>query len=297
MRPGGLAGLLLLLSASLIATATLLDDDEKVIPWRQLPIAEEYGPPTAPPPPVSADATVCRDENVVVKTTGPQPLNSATTMYGVGLRNAGTEPCVVRSRPTVRVVNGRVRINRRRASAFVLPPGEATGADLAVGTCHHSSAGEAVLAVGYRSRTKLLRIPACRAGAQWVDVSPYLELPPPEPKLERFPLAAELRVPRWARAGSTLHFRVALENAARRPFRFPFCPFFEGGVMGAAHVASTLNCRPVGTLEPGAEVVFDLQARLRADAAPGRYEVYWYADDGTLTGSILARDAIELRSR
>lgn len=298
MRVGVLAGLGLLLSASLVTTAYLLDRRDATVPWRELPITEaNLGPPTPAPPPIPAGTRTCTGRRALVETSGPQPLNSATTMYWVGLRNTGSESCVVRAHPTARAASGRVRIRAmQRASAFVLAPGSATGAGLAVGTCGHerSNAGDAALRVGYGTRTARLRIPACSRGAQTLIVSPFEAPPPPEPKLERFPLHAELRVPRRAVLGSTLRFRVAIENTSAKPFRFPYCPVFEAGVMGAARFAAPLNCDPVGRLEPGDEVVFDLLTPLREDARPGRYEVYWYLNDATVLGDLIARDAIEL---
>lgn len=91
-----------------------------------------------------------------------------------------------------------------------------------------------------------------------------------------------------------LRFRVALENTSAKPFRFPYCPVYEAGVMGAARFAAPLNCDPVRHLGPGDEAVFELRTRLREDVGPGRYEVYWYMEDGTVLGDLIARDAIEL---
>jgi hypothetical protein len=136
---------------------------------------------------------------------------------------------------------------------------------------------------------------ACARGRATLVVPPFVPPPPPETRRERFPLAATTHVPEQARAGETMRLLVELQNTSSKPFRFPYCPVQEFGVMGGGRFVSSLNCHPTGEIAPGGSATFELRAPMRPDAPPGRAEVYWHMEDGTFTGDIFARDAVELR--
>jgi hypothetical protein len=298
MRGPVLAGICIALSAALVTGSYVLDSGERVIPWRDVAVTEaNLGPPDPLPRAIPDSARTCRSSDVAVELVSASPVNSAISVYGLELRNVSTETCVVRSR--LQAVARGVRISHRRAQTpFAVWPGGTTGAELFASDCEEPPWAPlrwAVVRARYLTRTESFRIKSCRAGTPGLVVQPFMAPPPPEPRVERFPLRATTHVPKRARAGETLRFLVELENTSSRPFRFPYCPVQEFGVMGGARLVSVLNCHPAGEVGPGDRATFELQARLLPEAPSGRAEIYWRMEDGTFDGSIYARDAIELR--
>jgi Protein of unknown function (DUF4232) len=110
----------------------------------------------------------------------------------------------------------------------------------------------------------------------------------PQPShASRLPLAAEL-VEQWAvgpkpiatahwRRGATAVFYIGLRNVSRRRFRFgPTCPtYVEGTGPGLPSELHVLNCRAVGALSPGEQVVFEMRVRVPATAPLGRNPLIW----------------------
>lgn len=298
MRAGVLAGLCLLISLSLVTAGYLVEREDETVPWRQLPITEaNIGPPDRPPRPIPDKARPCLGRDVTVQIVSSGPVNSVLSAYGLELRNVGTQTCVVRSR--LRAFARRVRISHPRShTPFALWPGGSAGAELFASDCEeppYAPPRRAVVHARYLTRTTSFSIKSCHVGTPGLVVQPFTPPPPPEPRMERFPLRATTHVPKRARAGETLRFIVELENTSSRPFRFPYCPVQEFGVIGAVRVVSSLDCHRAGEVAPGDRASFELQARLLPEAPSGRAELYWHMVDGTLEGSIHARDAIELR--
>jgi hypothetical protein len=298
MRAGVLAGLGLLLSLSLVTLAHLAALGDETVPWRKLPITEaNLGPPERPARQIPDSARPCRARDVTFRIVSSGPVNSLVSVYGFELRNVGTRTCVVRSGP--RAAARRVRISYPRGQMpFALWPGGSAGAELFATDCEEppwTPTRGAVVQVGYVTRTTSLSIRSCQAGTPGLEVQPFRPPPPPETRRERFPLRATTHVPSRARAGETLRFLVELENTSSKPFRFPYCPVQEFGVMGAGRMVSSLNCHAAGEIDPGDRATFELRAPLLAEARAGRAELYWHMDDGTFLGALVARDAIELR--
>jgi hypothetical protein len=298
MRGPVLAGICIALSAALVTGSYLLKSDEPVIPWRNVPVTEaNLGPPDPLPRSIPDAARTCSARDITVELVSSGPVSSAISVYGLALRNVSTQTCVVRSGP--RAAARRVRISHQRAQTpFALWPGGTAGAELFASDCDEppwAPPRRAVVRAGYLTRTASFRIKSCYDGTPGLLVQPFATPPPPEPRAARFPLRATTHVPKNARAGETLRLRVELENTSSRPFRFPYCPVQEFGVMGAARLVSSLNCHVAGDIGPGDRATFELRARLSSEAPPGRAEVYWSMEDGTFQGAILARDAIELR--
>jgi hypothetical protein len=112
----------------------------------------------------------------------------------------------------------------------------------------------------------------------WVPLAPNL-VPPggPPPPLP----AVSLELPQSARIGHSLEYLATLTESRDQPLNLvALCPTFEEelfadisnglGPLGGKHIYS-LNCKPVGTLKPGAQVTFRLVFKVPTDAAPGTY--------------------------
>jgi hypothetical protein len=125
----------------------------------------------------------------------------------------------------------------------------------------------------------------------WMPLAPNLTRPaqaiPPPPLPE-----ISLELPLRAQVGQPLEYRVTLTESRSQPLDLvALCPTLEEelfadistgkGPLGGKHVYS-LNCKPVGTLKPGAHVTFRMVFKVPADAAPGTYTFtfglgYWNA--------------------
>jgi hypothetical protein len=128
----------------------------------------------------------------------------------------------------------------------------------------------------------------------WVPLAPNLVPPPPSAQASPPPPLPEvsLELPLSARIGQPLEYRMTLTQSSAQPLDLvALCPTLEEelfadistgkGPVGGKHLYS-LNCKPVGTLKPGARVTFRLVFKVPADAAPGNYTFmfglgYWNA--------------------
>jgi hypothetical protein len=128
----------------------------------------------------------------------------------------------------------------------------------------------------------------------WIALAPNLVPPSPSAKASPPPPlpAMSLELPQSARIGQPLEYRMTLtESRSQALDLVALCPTFEEelfaditngkGPLGGKHVYS-LNCKPVGTLKPGAQVTFNMVFKVPADAAPGTYTLmfglgYWNA--------------------
>ena len=149
----------------------------------------------------------------------------------------------------------------------------------------------------------LLLLGACGTSNQpssqvipWLPLAPNLTPPvqatPPPP----LPGIA-LELPQSARIGQPFKYQVTLTESGPKSLDLvALCPTLEeelfadisngSGLLGGKHIYS-LNCKPVGTLKPGAKVTFNMVFNVPADAAPGTYTFmfglgYWNAISSVL---------------
>ena len=149
----------------------------------------------------------------------------------------------------------------------------------------------------------LLLLGACETSNQpssqviaWMPLAPNLTRPaqaaPPPPLPE-----ISLELPLRAQVGQSLEYRMTLTESRSQPLDLvALCPTFEeelfgdisngSGPLGGKHLYS-LNCKPVGTLKPGAQVTFRMVFKVPAAAAPGTYTFmfglgYWNAMSSVL---------------
>jgi hypothetical protein len=148
----------------------------------------------------------------------------------------------------------------------------------------------------------LLLLGACETSNQtsaqvvpWMPLAPNLTVPvqATPPYLPEFSLELPLR----AQVGQPLEYRVTLTEVRAQPLDLvALCPTFEeelfadissgSGPLGGKHVYS-LNCKPVGTLKPGAQATFDIVFKVPADAAPGNYTLMFGLGYGNAISSVL----------
>jgi hypothetical protein len=83
-----------------------------------------------------------------------------------------------------------------------------------------------------------------------------------------------------ARRGRPLHFTVALTNVSSQPFRFPSCPVYREGLAGRLQ-PHVLNCKPMGTLAPGARALFAMVVSVPPDGAVGGHTLRWLLAEAT----------------
>jgi len=126
---------------------------------------------------------------------------------------------------------------------------------------------------------------------EWMPLAPNLTRPvqatPPPPLPE-----ISLELPLRAQIGQPLEYRMTLtESRSQALDLVALCPTFEEelfaditngkGLLGGKHIYS-LNCKPAGTLKPGAQATFNMVFKVPANAAPGTYTFmfglgYWNA--------------------
>jgi len=104
---------------------------------------------------------------------------------------------------------------------------------------------------------------------------------------------AFLRVKR----GTAFHYRVALRNTSKRPFRFVKCPLYTeiiGTPLGGSIRDETfvLNCDPAGTIAPGKLAFFAMELSVPKDASLGQGFLAWTLIDGNRRRGILQPIAI-----
>ncbi len=209
------------------------------------------------------------------------------------VRNTGRRTCVIHGRPLLTIPAESSAPITVSAGAFALAPGYPATAPpfgLRPGQTAGATVLETFVCDGAREERRKVRVAfslpsmsgagagvdiwVCRSGAT-LSISPLSPPERPEPKPRRWPLRASLAVRGPAVAGDRLDYLVTLENVSREPFRFPYCPPWNAGIDGAKGRAGVLNCKPVGSLEPGEEVTFEMRHELVPHLAPGRHELTW----------------------
>jgi Protein of unknown function (DUF4232) len=302
----------LMLAAAVAAVAVARDPEPDAIPWVEEPLGAGDGrPERVNVPPIPRGARFCGKDDVRVTTGEPQPAGSIYTGFGVAVRNVSKRTCVIRGLPSFEILSndgGPIRVEPTRGSGpeelgypaaspgFGLGPGKTAAA--AVITAEDCSSpriarGSVAVRVGW-ARLVRLELPTCASGVTvHLDAFQPPELPEPPPVPWRS-LRASLDAPSTARRGTTLHYRVTLENHSERPFTFPYCPSYASGTDGGDGGGNGfLNCRPAGRLEPGERATFEMWTRLSKHLRPGRHTLDWYLH-GDLLHARHARAAIRI---
>jgi hypothetical protein len=146
------------------------------------------------------------------------------------------------------------------------------------------------LAGGTSVVVRLVQAPRCDApqSASLLSVGPFAPIERRLPESWRLPLRAAIvgarpvRVKPGLRAfrgqrGELLRYEVAVTNTGRRSFRFAgsSCPAYIEQVAAGLQQLYVLNCRPAGTLGPGATMRFAMQLRIPAHAPLGTTSLTW----------------------
>lgn len=239
-------------------------------------------------PPIPRGAPRCRPPAARFVTAGGQGVDSDTMSYYVAIENRGTRTCVVRNDPIgvtvparppgpVSVVTGTGPFDPgypRSHPPFGLRPGASADATVLVDQiCRTAGKPQPPLRlhlfVAFFPPVQVTPL-GCASGT-FVSVTAFAPPPRREPRRARWPLKAELELPDSVRPGGTLAFRVRLTNTGRRPFRFPWCPDI---VFTPGKNVFTLNCRPMGTLDPADSALFEMRARVPR-SAQRRLTIEW----------------------
>ena len=144
------------------------------------------------------------------------------------------------------------------------------------------------LALGLASGTTvdipLTRAPRCDdpQSPSTLSVGPFTPAPRQLPRGSRLPLRVAIVGTRpvqvkpglrafRVRPGELFRYEVAVTNTSTTTFRFApsSCPAYIEQLAPAPPQAYVLNCRPVGTIEPGATVRFAMQLRIPAGTRAG----------------------------
>ncbi len=149
---------------------------------------------------------------------------------------------------------------------------------------------ELTLTSGTSVVVALTQAPRCDAPASpsLLSVGPFAPTERHLPESSRLPLRAAIvgarpvQVKPGLRAfhvhrGQLLRYEVAVTNTGRRSFRFAgsSCPVYIEQVVPGPQQVYVLNCRPAGTLGPGATVLFAMQLRIPSDARLGNTGLTW----------------------
>jgi hypothetical protein len=282
---------------------------ERVIPYRvdlrpgRIPISRNV-------PAIPRGAGPCRPPYARFVRNGQQGVNSVTMAYYVAIRNRGSRTCVVVNEPPTVTVPARppgpVSVSSvgrtfdpgypASSPPFGLAPGKSAGATIVVvEACRTAGEPEPDLALhlGYGSWPPLaVHVTGCARGTS-VSIGAFA--PPPLPESQepkRWPLRAQLDLPRRAHRGGALDFRVRLTNIGKRPFRFPWCPALD---FTPAKNVGTLNCRPMGTLDAGESAVFAMRTRVPRDA-PRRLTIEWNLMQPDVIHDLTARGRVDVDS-
>jgi hypothetical protein len=147
-----------------------------------------------------------------------------------------------------------------------------------------------------------------------VGIGPFQPVTPPPPPYLPPPhqFTPEVRLPAKVKAGELLRYEVTLRNVTAEPVRFgENCPAYredlypeqaltappppgkyerdEPATRGKPPLGKhryLLNCRPAGSIAPGAEVTFAMVLGVPASAEPGRYFLLWALDEGVSSNGI-----------
>ena len=89
------------------------------------------------------------------------------------------------------------------------------------------------------------------------------------------------------RRGKVFHYRIALRNTGRRPFRFSKCPLYREALTGQGNASNgyhsealVLNCAPVGTIKPGGIAYFEMELHVPKNQQLGVGDLMWLLLDG-----------------
>lgn len=307
--------LVVVLTTAVVVAAREHDGDD-AIPWIDIaPSPANLSRPTPLyVPRIPAGAAPCGARDIRLRALGRQGLNSGTIVFYIEVRNVGRSTCVIDGGPSVTIPERtptRIAVQSTqvafgpdgfpaRGAAFGLRPGRIAGATVFNGySCSDPLTERLEVDVRFGYATKGIKVPvlACRDSGGALSVAPFAPAESPEePKPLRWPLEAELELPQSAFLGGVLEYRVKLKNISAHPFRFPFCPTYEV-VVGRGDPIGVLNCRPMGTLAPGAIATFAMRMPLSRHFRPGRHTVVWTLADETLEDGVVARGKLEIERR
>jgi hypothetical protein len=279
---------------------------ERTIPFRAdlrpgpVPIARNV-------PPIPHGAPRCRPAAARFVTAGGQGVDSDTMAYYVAIENRGTRTCVVHNDPIgvtvparppgpVSVVTGTEAFDPgypKSNPSFGLRPGASANATVLVDqVCRTEGKPQPPLRlhlfVAFFPPVKLAPL-GCASGT-FVSVTRFAPPPHREPRRARWPLRAALELPASVRRGGTLAFRVRLTNNGRRPFRFPWCPVLA---FTPGKNVFTLNCHPMGTLDPGESALFAMRTRVPR-SAPRRLTIEWQLMQPDVIHELAARGGVDV---
>jgi hypothetical protein len=262
----------------------------RVIAWKP------FRPPIAPAPRL---ASPCHASDLSWSPhdfEGPVGWVGATGNLGTSIvvRNVSGHPCSLVGRPRLRFAGADTRefaisaysqdpINRAALSSLrALGPGKEARVELwwMQSWCGNPPAKLRVTLLAGRSTKTFLNngAPRCNDPAARQSTITHLGVSTWVPVLLE-PPALPLRVQLLGRKGShgfvvyhvrrghVLRYQVAVTNVSKKPYTFGRCPFYEVTLDRAQ--AFVLNCRPVGTLAPGARAVFEM--RMRVDRPIGGF--------------------------
>lgn len=146
------------------------------------------------------------------------------------------------------------------------------------------------LAGGTSLVVPLAQAPRCDApqSPSLLSVGPFAPTERHPPASSRLPLRAVIvgarpvQVKPGLRAfrvyrDALLRYEVEVTNTGMRVFRFAgsSCPVYIEQVVPGLQQVYVLNCRPAGTLAPGATVLFAMQLRIPSDARLGNTSLTW----------------------
>jgi hypothetical protein len=254
-----------------------------VIPW--IPAA----PPPTPHPPL---APACQPGQLTVVAADAQGATGSLS-GGVVLRNAGS-PCSLIGRPQVTfdppapTAPGTTGVPEvgpvmpPRFSLRAIPTGAEVGFPFWWSNWCSGPPNALVVALpqGGVVRVAFHVAPRCDSPTSpstiWAGTFQQTE-PQPRPSTHLPFAVGFVRSQSSVRAGSVLHYEVALRNTSRTAFRFGKCPAYveslvETTIISELHV---LNCRPAGTIAPGATRVFAMQMRVPRRAAGKRWALFF----------------------
>jgi hypothetical protein len=208
-----------------------------------------------------------------------QATNGITTNLPVGSWDSGAAPgtpLLLRSDPGLTVIPGLAYV---RFSALPCTDGRTP---TPVGAVRISLPGVATPLVLSAGGSSPFTMQSCDTGGaeSSVNAGRLSALSPTLFKRGPATLSVDLRAPRTATIGQTLHYTVILTNVTSRPFIYDTCPSYVE-TLGAASVTSghyLLNCGAIGAWLPGQSLAFDIQLAIPADGAPGSYLLTWSMD-------------------
>ena len=267
-----------------------------MVPWVNRPLSLYLIPdatlvryPTSAPPCHAAQLRVSQGR------TGGAMTNVLEELV---FTNTGTRPCLLRGYPTIsgETPDGSRRVlHPERGGTFFgqlvpanLPPGGHVFLDLATpGLCDQGRKPATPL----RYRHLVFTLPqGGTVRAEQVSISEgcgYLSMsqfglqerysqPRPAPGTAGT-LTARLRVPTTIRAGSTLHYTVALSNPTTTTVRLRPCPGYSQALVTRVLIRQSfaLNCDSVHAIPAHGHVRYAMQLTIPPRATPGIAKIAW----------------------